>query len=914
MTHLKVAEKYPIYYTVSASLVGKNCTHEGASYTTINEWLTQRAIFYAIYDIGVFRNFKIWKSMQGWKNLLSSEKREKRFRAIEGLLFHTNDAFQSTILNVRGLCESFSTSYLSEECKGLFLHLDMTRTYTVDEFCSAQREQFSVVRSAVTKLRADIIRLIKKSCDTFYTKCKNEIEANMQELEQKHLQPLNPQKQKTFKSFQAIKDKYNIVEHSPPEIVQPVTASKRVKPFNNIRNVQMKAVHLRVRSFIRLMDFLVMDMLRSHVVESVCALQSHMVASSELHPLPQSSPAVAFTSSLHETVVEPLLQVSLLLHVDDSAAGEESQQTFDEPAGSSLTTMTCALHPTCEGIVQQLRQLLSDLKMLPHCFTTLLKEESLVRFVVIPQMSDLSEDVDNNLDNVVRRWPDVSLLFEGDNAAQQAVRSIIQRVEAGMAEAQVYVDGYEQCCVAVSHLNVGDISVASLHSWDNEQFNNVLKKYTKQICAIEHIPDVQRKGLFLVANQRFKSSCLPFLTEVVSVVNHHLPIMANTRNDGLLKNIKKGERVLSAPLKTIEELVEHLSSLSRLAADIPNLSLEFEIVSKMFTTAFKYGMKFSAEETALYQTLKPSFNQLVHLITACEARKDTNISKFAKELDSLLESLSNRLKTLSHSIQNPALLDVEGVQSSVLETIQYFQEDLEQLRSSARMFSLYEECFNGASSKKRNNNAYNIMYAQDKQPSKLAAIKTEISELEQNLMLRKLAWQSSDEWDDQYASWLGSPFSTLDVLKMQKDVSKYIQTVHHLEKGLPSNTLVPHLKEKVTAFKLSMPVISCLRNPSLKARHWTAINTLTGEIALRDKGDKRFTLRELLQLNIFKFKDDISEVSTQATNEATLEEMLKKVVDHWKETDLHLVAHHHRDVAIITKVIKFVDWCSNFLL
>ena len=85
---------------------------------------------------------------------------------------------------------------------------------------------------------------------------------------------------------------------------------------------------------------------------------------------------------------------------------------------------------------------------------------------------------------------------------------------------------------------------------------------------------------------------------------------------------------------------------------------------------------------------------------ACEAKKDTNIQKFSKELDSLLENLATQLKTLSHNIHNPSILDRDAVQSSVLETIEYFKDDLDLLRTSAKGFSSYEECFNSATPKR----------------------------------------------------------------------------------------------------------------------------------------------------------------------------------------------------------------------
>ena len=48
-----------------------------------------------------------------------------------------------------------------------------------------------------------------------------------------------------------------------------------------------------------------------------------------------------------------------------------------------------------------------------------------------------------------------------------------------------------------------------------------------------------------------------------------------------------------------------------------------------------------------------------------------------------------------------------------------------------------------------------------------------------------------------------------------------------------------------------------------------------------------------------KHKDKIQDISTMASNEATLERMLQKVIDVWQNTDFRLVAHSSGNVQII---------------
>lgn len=68
--------------------------------------------------------------------------------------------------------------------------------------------------------------------------------------------------------------------------------------------------------------------------------------------------------------------------------------------------------------------------------------------------------------------------------------------------------------------------------------------------------------------------------------------------------------------------------------------------------------------------------------------------------------------------------------------------------------------------------------------------------------------------------------------------------------GLPVNEVMPRLKEKVMDFKQGMPVITSLRNSSLRLRHWELIERLIGKAISRDKF---FTLGSLLDMNV-RFK------------------------------------------------------------
>jgi dynein heavy chain len=75
-------------------------------------------------------------------------------------------------------------------------------------------------------------------------------------------------------------------------------------------------------------------------------------------------------------------------------------------------------------------------------------------------------------------------------------------------------------------------------------------------------------------------------------------------------------------------------------------------------------------------------------------------------------------------------------------------------------------------------------------------------------------------------------------------------------------------------------VISDLRNPALKQRHWDTIQQVL-EHAFSD--EEPLTLGLLENIDAFDHSESIQEISGQASSEASLESLLKKVTC-WKLT------------------------------
>ena len=70
------------------------------------------------------------------------------------------------------------------------------------------------------------------------------------------------------------------------------------------------------------------------------------------------------------------------------------------------------------------------------------------------------------------------------------------------------------------------------------------------------------------------------------------------------------------------------------------------------------------------------------------------------------------------------------------------------------------------------------------------SLQSEVIEVEKDLTLRCLLWESLQEWQGLVDQWEATPFETLKIDEVQHDVTRFIQTVFLLEKGRTTRTLL----------------------------------------------------------------------------------------------------------------------------
>ena len=161
---------------------------------------------------------------------------------------------------------------------------------------------------------------------------------------------------------------------------------------------------------------------------------------------------------------------------------------------------------------------------------------------------------------------------------------------------------------------------------------------------------------------------------------------------------------------------------------------------------------------------------------------------------------------------------------------------------------------------------------------------SEISSMLANFKPYADLWTLAADFQKGYPLWMGGDFGKLDAETIDNNVTTWWKFAFRAEKTFEGKkepqSVCTTLKEKLDEFKPNIPIITALRNPGVKDRHWLR---LSEEIGHEVMPDGNLTLRNLLEIGILEHEAYIVSLSEQAAKEFAFERTLDKMKSEWRE-------------------------------
>jgi dynein heavy chain len=429
-------------------------------------------------------------------------------------------------------------------------------------------------------------------------------------------------------------------------------------------------------------------------------------------------------------------------------------------------------------------------------------------------------------------------------------------------------------------------------------FDKTLKKFANEKEIMSAIPTTSIINNLMIDSTNLKRIFVPSPERCFDEVSRLLPEISRDKNELLLTEVQSWLRILSTHPSSVESFVEYLGWLEKIRLSIETVSLLESEITQLYGILDQNKIFLLPTDVAMYQTLAPTLRTLKEQVDIAYDSKDDNISKFTVDLEKMLGDLSAEVSEIRNSAQDPMVLSAS---SNNDEVIGYLDELKKKLDKVEQLKITYE---NWGALFKRGGEMVKPVNPADAEELQGKAVQStdnvELDETKKEVEMKTSLWTSLKDWDVLVAGWVEQSFETLVTDDINTKITQFLKISYNLDKGLPPNEVVPKLKLLVEGYRKIYPTIVDLRNPSLKARHWEKIQDSVGKVLPKYE---TFTLGFLLENHVFDFKDEIGHISSQAGSEASLDEMLTKVVKLWNDAEFIVTPYRDsKDVFILGTV------------
>uniref|UniRef100_A0A8C6E8C9 Dynein axonemal heavy chain 14 n=1 Tax=Moschus moschiferus TaxID=68415 RepID=A0A8C6E8C9_MOSMO len=880
------------------------------------EWLLERRCYYLLQQFKIFSNFRINKLFVTWKLTVKRIKTDKSRSLLYRNLFFADELFQGCLLYIKGLCEDAVSLKKGDEDNSnaiCLVKLDKFRTYSLHEFCEEQLyqatqslKQLEDIRDkAISEIKLTILKVAEKK------DIKEYFESNLSEDTTHFKLPTYRRLLEVIFRFLMLVD-YMFQELTRQLMNTAVTLLLEL--FNSSARMPVSVEKKNEKLIILNSTKVDTDLRKIHApifqvnlrLRTLTESDSSGNSEEDLHESDQCSEKSAIYEDTSENEVNVFIKQSSeeLLPMKKSKRMSYSCEILSELDFETESEKNCMnddellefptnlfINPNRLEFSIQIQNMVASIE---KCITKIIPLCQDPRLSIFTE-SALFMDFPNKKTNVrdyQTRWPDCQVLFEMDPAYQDKIASFLTIIGSSMGQVSIYSCQFRKYCTMVEKAKIIGTKISSMEELTSTQFKSILSKFRNYLRQIVNMAIEKRIGIFNVMSFDYQLQCLPYVENIIDMSQNLLRSVIERKNANLLEVIDSSLQKLEYTPTEIEEFLEYFTFLDAISSKISKLEKEYSIVAQLYSVVRYYQIHVSEEQIAIYKILLLKFGQLKTSVKLSETHKDAAISKFRDSLESYITGLRIEVSNLKAKIRNSVLLCASTPVSTAMEMIQTLSEEAASLAVKAKTYSNYQDCFDDSQSHMHFLNMEEITQI----------VLSEIADIDYDLTLRKILWDAQEEWETLFWEWRNSTLDSIDTESVYRNVSKWMQIISVLEKGLPKNDMVTHLKQSVIDFKQELPIIIALGNPCLKPRHWEALQEIIGKsVSL----DKNCTVENLLALKMFQYENEINEISTSATNEATLEKMLYKIIDLWSTTPLHLVLHHTEAYSIL--IISSID-------
>lgn len=498
-------------------------------------------------------------------------------------------------------------------------------------------------------------------------------------------------------------------------------------------------------------------------------------------------------------------------------------------------------------------------------------EEGQERVETTPAMAHISETLMKIFDSAINASSDMSqvsssrsfrerLMVENDEIIHRVKSSVENSMKEIVNETTKIVRHFEDRYHHLWSRNDGELN-------DNNTIEARIRRLQESTEDVQSEEQTHVVGFVRIECSYLKQILLGLAETKIGKAISELRLKALSEVDKIVNQLSSSTAIFEAAPRDITELVAHVSELQRLQESVESVPHTFATPRETFRVLNQFVDITEADYRHL-ASIDDAFNKFRCRLESVEENLSEAKDTFKKELQDSISALEIETKEYKSKFERSAPMQTHPACTRIAcDRAWDFIIDVE------RTLSIFSE-------RARVIDVGLVVFEGVLRPSL-----EEMTETGEDLEHLKSVWQVVRDWNAMYENWKDGKFNNLNVDAMEASAMIFYKQAMKLGRGKVKEWGAwVSLKENLDAFKRIMPLITDMRNPAIRRRHWELVMDECGQKF--DPESESFTLDKVVELGLDQYAEVISEISTDATKELAIESTLRGIADAWTSITL----------------------------
>ncbi|XP_062456936.1 LOW QUALITY PROTEIN: dynein axonemal heavy chain 2, partial [Rhea pennata] len=344
--------------------------------------------------------------------------------------------------------------------------------------------------------------------------------------------------------------------------------------------------------------------------------------------------------------------------------------------------------------------------------------------------------------------------------------------------------------------------------------------------------------------------------------------MAGARLRALHAYLRHNSQAIRRPPETLEELSGGLRLLETLQREAPAVRARLPPLHEQFAVLEKYEVAVSEEALQLLGALEGERLAFERALREGDAMLQRHKERFRTGLVHHADDLKKKARGLLEEFAAAGPFSSGTGCAAALERIgalrralAAMQAEESALRSDLGVFKI------------------------DQPPSK------DLQRLEKELDQLQEAWEVAGEWERRWDGWKRLGFRALDAERAEAEAAELARRLLRLGRELEGRRwdVVEATAALVDDFRQTVPLVSALRDPAMRQRHWAEVEALLQRPLQPEAEELR--LEALVELGLHRHAAAVAAVAAAAARELAVERALQELAHTWEVTTLDMAPY-----------------------